>query len=178
MLFQVYLSVALSVTPDTTLTLVSTDADTCRDRLGNFLPETFKISSCALCYFYLVTDQPHFHLNRAIHFKNYHKEPYYLLKTNASESNEGSVYPSIDNPMTLDLVCTTIKGGGICDAWIQCCQNAWTCCQKQRSSSVSDMNRTFCPQTFDGWDCWNYTEPNKTVEQPCPEFLTSKEGNA
>ncbi|XP_021375252.1 calcitonin gene-related peptide type 1 receptor-like [Mizuhopecten yessoensis] len=71
----------------------------------------------------------------------------------------------------MDSVCNTISGEQYdCADWSQCCTNAWKCCETQLKKPTKPRHG-LCPQTWDGWACWDFTEEGTTANQVCPSFL-------
>lgn len=87
------------------------------------------------------------------------------------------IYPDFANQTSVDIICDALDDV-TCNEWISCCKGAWDCCQTQLHRKRPDNPDDYCPQTFDGWDCWDYTPLNQTVTQSCPDFLNPNEGNS
>ncbi|KAL4222339.1 hypothetical protein ACF0H5_018377 [Mactra antiquata] len=142
---------------------------TCRDRLGYFRPNDFKVSSCAMCYIYLVIDNPQYVLYPTLAVQTFHHRPYGIKSKTKSQAY--IIYPDFNNSTTVNTICRELDDV-TCSRWITCCEDAWACCKQQLLQSKPVDGEIYCPQTFDGWDCWNFTEANTTVTQVCPSFLT------
>lgn len=147
------------------------EATLCRDRLGYFTSEHFRISACSLCYFYLILNSPQFTLNARLRVRNFHSEPYYLIKSRTFGENI-TVFPTPENQTTMDFVCATL-GDEDCTRWTSCCESARKCCDLQITRKKPPGSFKYCPQTFDGWSCWNFTPVNETSITSCPTFLGS-----
>ena len=158
-----------------TLSVPEDDLDSlCRDRFGYFTKESFKISACSLCYFYLVLDSSNqqFKLSAPLQVFNtsdIHEKPFNLINISDKRIN---VFPSSGNRKAIDIVCSTLDDVE-CTRWTSCCESAQSCCELQTKRRVPTDGRKYCPQTFDGWSCWDFTLANKTVTGDCPAFLDS-----
>ena len=150
------------------------EVSVCRDRLGYFTPEHFKISTCSLCYFYLILDDPQFKLSTTLQVRHFHTDPYYLTKESANVSTNRSVdiFPSTDNQTAIAAVCATLDDVD-CTRWTSCCKSARECCDLQTTRQAPSDGLQYCPQTFDGWSCWNFTRANHTALGECPDFLAT-----
>ncbi|KAK3596825.1 hypothetical protein CHS0354_015681 [Potamilus streckersoni] len=135
----------------------------CRDRLGYFPKDLFQVSTCSLCYEYLTDQSKKFVLNKPVNFRMLQTKPFYLIKKNDASC---TVYPKHENQTSMSEVCNTLSSVE-CTNWSACCRAAWNCCERQ----VFDDPEDFCPQTWDGWNCWNYTAPGKTVTDTCPSYI-------
>lgn len=132
---------------------------TCRDRDGLMLPLLeFKISTCTMCYFYLIKESHTFHPIKGCRDTN---DRTACLK----ERSDNSCHcPSIDNHTSIDYVARTIHSPKLVEQWKLCCEDAEMCCQQQLSNVYDRTeNNSECPQTWDGWMCWNATDKGSTV---------------
>lgn len=82
--------------------------------------------------------------------------------------------PDISNQTSISSVCHEISSSA-CDEFKSCCEDAWKCCETQltRQSYSNQIDPGACPQTWDGWQCWNYTQTGTTSTQSCPSFLNT-----
>ncbi|XP_053373032.1 calcitonin gene-related peptide type 1 receptor-like [Mercenaria mercenaria] len=174
-ILQVYLTIVQSVKRNNTEEINEISNSVCRDRLGYFNTKDFKLSTCSLCYFYLVVENPEFVLNREISVKQFHTEPFLLLRNTSNTERNLEIHPAFDNQTSINIVCDTLDDV-TCNGWVTCCRGAWDCCQKQINRKLPTDDGQYCPQTFDGWDCWDGTPSNQTVTQSCPTFLSPAEG--
>ena len=146
---------------------------TCRDRDGLMLPLLeFKISTCTMCYFYLIKENHKFHPIKGCRGTN---DRTACLKEN---NNNRCHCPSIDNNTSIDYVARTIHSSKVVEQWKWCCEDAEKCCQQQLLNVYDRTeNNSECPQTWDGWMCWNATDRSNTVTRPCPRFLNYSDDN-
>lgn len=148
---------------------VANSTQFCRDRGGFRSITNYRISTCSECYSYLFLGKVSFKLKYVL-LRGGRNEP---LKYLFNRQTHEYVFPDIRNQTSMDAICSTMTGEQYgCDDWSQCCQNAWKCCEKQLQTE--DLNKTrhaHCPQTWDGWACWDYSDAGSTVSQVCPAFL-------
>ena len=78
------------------------------------------------------------------------------------------LFPDIRNETNVEIICRTLKDSQ-CESWIQCCRTANDCCERQLKSSNS--NTDSCPQTWDGFSCWDETTHGMTSSKTCPSFM-------
>lgn len=57
--------------------------------------------------------------------------------------------------------------------WTECCQAALDCCDKMKKSRKT-LNGTYCPRTWDGWQCWPDTPAGEVAMAPCPKHVYFK----
>lgn len=80
------------------------------------------------------------------------------------------ISPDIHNGTIVEEVCTTLNSDE-CQRWQSCCFSAHDCCERQLASPLGDLNKT-CGRTWDGWGCWDDTNPGQQVYMSCPLYLT------
>nr|XP_027205369.1 calcitonin gene-related peptide type 1 receptor-like [Dermatophagoides pteronyssinus] len=56
------------------------------------------------------------------------------------------------------------------DKILQCCQDAHDCCQRMLNTTIDDNHIGQCPMIWDGWSCWDPTEPNTIGKNICPDM--------
>jgi len=136
----------------------------CRSRDG-FYPDTdYKIKTCYMCYTFLFETVP----------------PVKYIKCNDSDSancinNSRVLHPTIDDEYSMDVTCQELGSALKCEQWRSCCKDAWKCCEEQKNNSKPLDGYNYCPQTWDGWTCWNFTRSNVKASQSCPSFLNYAE---
>jgi hypothetical protein len=109
--------------------------------------------------------------------KQFQNEPFLLLQNGSDTNGNIEIHPDFENRASVDIICDTLDDV-TCNEWLSCCKGAWDCCQTQMHRKRPDNEENYCPQTFDGWDCWDFTLLNQTVTQACPEFLAPNKGNS
>ena len=128
----------------------------CRISHGTFNSSMFNIWSCSLCYSYLFPSAD---------FKTWDNLSEPGLRTLSGKT----FYPDIKQTETLDPMCSNL-GESDCNRWIDCCETAVKCCERQLKNTTYH-EETFCPPTWDGWSCFDPTQPGSTVKSYCPRFL-------
>lgn len=131
---------------------------TCHSGVGHHPPNVFGLFSCAWCYQYLFILKPERDLFAS------DRVPYLY-----SASKKSLITPDIHNETFVNEICSTINSDE-CRRWKSCCIAANKCCEKQLSTPVKNSNAT-CGRTWDGWGCWDDTEPGQQVYLSCPLFL-------
>ena len=133
----------------------------CRLSHGNFSVEFFKILSCSMCYQYLTMDDPKFVFNGRG-----------LLAQNGSGIRQGSqLYPDIRTNTNISEVCNTLDDKA-CHNWKLCCSNAMDCCDGQVAMLNTSVEKGHCPRTWDGFSCFEDTDPGERVVFECPAYIT------
>ncbi|KAK4309712.1 hypothetical protein Pmani_018642 [Petrolisthes manimaculis] len=51
--------------------------------------------------------------------------------------------------------------------WERCCQASYSCCREMLNKPWPQGH---CPNTWDGWQCWNATPPSTQARMPCPSY--------
>ncbi|CAC5378917.1 CALCRL [Mytilus coruscus] len=147
----------------------------CRDRDGIILPiSEFEISTCAMCYFYLIKENPKlFPVKRC---SSTNSKTVCLMEKNKNNNMHYCHCPSINNASSLIYIENSIGKKKLSKQWHQCCKDAANCCNEQTYSE--DIDEMFevrgdtCPHTWDGWMCWNKTSKKTAVHNQCPRFLS------
>ncbi|KAJ8314052.1 hypothetical protein KUTeg_008613 [Tegillarca granosa] len=106
--------------------------------------------------------------------------PVKYVKCNDSASNDcinnsRVLQPTIDDEDSMDIMCQGFGSESKCNKWKCCCRDAWKCCKEQKNNSMPLNGHNYCPQTWDGWTCWNYTKSSNKASQSCPSFLNFTE---
>lgn len=141
----------------------SSAAETCRDRM-NYLPvESFRLTTCAFCYYYLFMDDLS---------KELYPDDEWLVHPNATR-----ISADIYSDPSRTEICATLSAEE-CQRWDSCCREAERCCSQQRHRAVgleepptTYGGKPLCPQTWDGYGCWDYTLPGKVASGSCPEYI-------
>ncbi|XP_035206358.1 calcitonin gene-related peptide type 1 receptor-like isoform X2 [Stegodyphus dumicola] len=55
--------------------------------------------------------------------------------------------------------------------WKSCCVAAWRCCIHMTEKSPPPSEGSYCPSTWDGWQCWPDTPAGITANQPCQSYI-------
>lgn len=131
----------------------------CRDRIGLFPEEVFKLWTCSMCYSYLFPDAVPLTPNGS---KNFPK----LDAWNGS----ASYTPDIENSTSKDLICATLSSDD-CRRWSSCCIAALMCCQRQISITFYDPPGHYCPPTWDGFSCFEATRAGTKAIISCPSYI-------
>ncbi|XP_048247585.1 calcitonin receptor-like [Haliotis rufescens] len=131
----------------------------CRDRIGLFPEEVFKLWTCSMCYSYLFPDAVPLTPNGS---KNFPK----LDTWNGS----ASYTPNIENSTSKDLICATLSNDD-CRRWSSCCIAALMCCQRQISITFYDPPGHYCPPTWDGFSCFEATRAGTKAIISCPSYI-------
>lgn len=56
------------------------------------------------------------------------------------------------------------------DKWTACCEAADKCCSRLQEVQP---NPDACPALWDGWECWDETQPGNVVLATCPHYIYS-----
>lgn len=136
----------------------------CRSRDGFYSDTDYKIQTCYMCYSFLFGAAP----------------PVKYVKCNESAAddctnNSRVLHPTFDDEYSMDVTCQGQGSDSKCKKWKSCCRDAWKCCQKQKKTTEPLDGHNYCPQTWDGWTCWNFTKSNVKTSQSCPSFLNFTE---
>lgn len=137
----------------------------CRDRYFELPVTIFRLLTCSMCYKYLFYTgnelQPH------------SEQPWMLVPVNGSKfySQNFSVIANVTNITSVGQVCDSLTDKN-CNRWKDCCHAAISCCERQLSTPkriISD--RAFCPRTWDGYGCFEDTEPGTRTYLSCPSYV-------
>ncbi|XP_071157715.1 calcitonin gene-related peptide type 1 receptor-like [Mytilus edulis] len=147
----------------------------CRDRDGIILPiSEFEISTCAMCYFYLIKENPKLFPVKQCSASN--SKTVCLMEKNKNNNMNYCHCPSINNASSLIYIDNSIGKEKLSKQWHQCCEDAANCCNAQTySDDIDEMPEDrddACPHTWDGWMCWNKTLRKTSVHNQCPRFLS------
>lgn len=147
----------------------------CRDRDGIILPiSEFEISTCAMCYFYLIKENPKLFPVKQCSASN--SKTVCLMEKNKNNNMNYCHCPSINNASSLIYIDNSIGKEKLSKQWHQCCEDAANCCNAQTySDDIDEMpedSDDACPHTWDGWMCWNKTLRKTSVHNQCPRFLS------
>ncbi|XP_050418451.1 calcitonin receptor [Patella vulgata] len=133
----------------------------CRDRVGLFNVAFYKLWTCAMCYSYLFRNEMELQSNGNIG----------LVSVNGTVFPPGTtLYPHIDNQTGMDMVCETLDSYD-CYRWTSCCENAMSCCDRQRSTANYSGPGKYCPRTWDGFGCFDDTPASDVSYIKCPEYI-------
>ncbi|KAK3103992.1 hypothetical protein FSP39_023488 [Pinctada imbricata] len=113
-----------------------------------------------MCYFYLVKDNPAYLRIRNVTGHN--------VADALCNLQTGCVLPDILVDASINKVCESLSELK-CTQWKMCCTDAWNCCQTQKKRKRPE--ELACPQTWDGWGCWDYAKPGSLNHNTCPKFL-------
>lgn len=138
-------------------------AETCRDRMNHLPVESFRLTTCANCYLYLFMDDPSKYL---------YPEGEWLVHENTSR-----ILADIYSELSRTEICATLTAEE-CQRWESCCREAEKCCRRQRDrivelqeQPITHGGKPLCPQTWDGFGCWDYTLPGRMALGSCPEYI-------
>ncbi|XP_033762006.1 calcitonin gene-related peptide type 1 receptor-like [Pecten maximus] len=156
-------AVSMDIRP-TNLPVTDLQPKYCRDRGSIRSTFHYRISTCSECYLYLFIRNPVFR-KISVTWRN---ENITFLRNKKGDIRS---LPDITNTTSMNEVCHTIKGEQYdCEDWKKCCSSAWKCCEKQLENPTNPGHAQ-CPQTWDGWACWDFTDKGTTTNQVCPSFL-------
>ena len=134
----------------------------CRDRFHSNLPDKlYRLSTCSMCYFYLIKDNPSYKPNANCTGTR-------VIDALCHKEDKTCVCPDIEDNIAIDSVCKSLSYFK-CTQWKMCCSDAWRCCITQGTRPPPDG--AFCPQTWDGWGCWDHSRNGTTHYSSCPRFL-------
>ncbi|XP_052792350.1 calcitonin gene-related peptide type 1 receptor-like [Mya arenaria] len=138
----------------------------CRDRLFELPVNIFNLFSCSMCYKYL------FHTENKLSPQI--EKPWMLVATKywpTHYAENFSVLADVKEAKYRDVICSSLNRDD-CTRWMDCCQAAIRCCQKQLSTPLSNFtSNVFCPRTWDGYSCFDDALPSTTVEVACPSYV-------
>ncbi|KAF0305523.1 Calcitonin receptor [Amphibalanus amphitrite] len=161
----------LLVRAQTVVAADSTETDDhtnlCRANLLYLPPKLFAKHTCALCYNF----HPGF----------YQKSKWSLAWKKAVIGNSTFMYHVLWNSSMsdaveadflqpdLDLLSTFVRPEDVAK-WIDCCQNAVSCCHRM-IAAAGNTETDWCPPTWDGWQCWQAAAPGSTATAVCPDYV-------
>ena len=104
--------------------------------------------------------------------------PYLVLGSTDNATNRNDLLrlkPLIRNETVRTQVCSYLSPEE-CARWTACCLSAIRCCQWQQKLLPVPVGGqgggpSDCPPTWDGFTCWDATQPATTVYKDCPTFL-------
>ncbi|KAK7508579.1 hypothetical protein BaRGS_00000145, partial [Batillaria attramentaria] len=121
----------------------------------------FNLHSCAWCF--------HFLARIPNDVRPHRQHPVLVVIGNRTSYPRGTVLiPDVTNASDVSSVCKIVPGA-MCERWKECCVAARQCCQRQVAGEPY-VNGT-CPRTWDGWSCFDDTEPGTVEYVTCPDFL-------
>nr|XP_042894938.1 calcitonin receptor [Parasteatoda tepidariorum] len=128
----------------------------CRTERRSYLPyDQYKIDTCARCYHYM----PH------NSFKNKFRYRWQLLGLLKDTVTNKSFEADPFNASTAIL--ESFSEESFIYKWRGCCVAAMECCERMVSMPTLVSDSTYCPRTWDGWQCWDDTPGGTTAVNVC-----------
>ena len=106
-------------------------AGVCRDRFGSFSVGVFHVWTCSLCYNYLFPDSPPSSSSSSSSSPS--SSPALSSGMGIASPTGEKVYPDVSNSSSMTTICSWLEEGQ-CSRWLQCCEAAASCCQRQVAS--------------------------------------------
>ncbi|XP_045169747.2 calcitonin gene-related peptide type 1 receptor-like [Mercenaria mercenaria] len=130
----------------------------CRDSFGLLNNSIFNVWTCSLCYIYLFPKEK-------LKF-NYDRTSPGLIDVDV---RSGYIRKDASDIKSTEYICDSLDEHE-CTRWKDCCRSAEQCCQHQRDTPLPTKKK-FCPRTWDGWGCFDDTDPGDTVKISCPSYI-------
>lgn len=141
----------------------------CRSRENYLPPDLYYADSCALCYGFLrnpdlfLTKWMTREVLKAITEDDAligYKISVLVNPDNFTQVEEASVWS--------EAVLATFSGEEGRAKWRSCCQAAVHCCDHMLAATWPPG---YCPNTWDGWQCWFASPPDTQAQRPCPSYI-------
>ncbi|XP_023223411.1 calcitonin gene-related peptide type 1 receptor-like isoform X1 [Centruroides sculpturatus] len=122
----------------------------------------YRYDTCARCYDYL---PDWIFPNMSLKF---------VYKGNGYLYNPEDNTPYLPDPSNTScpIVLTFISEEFI-KKWAECCQAALDCCEEM-AKATKPNEETYCPRTWDGWQCWPDTQAGTIAIAPCARHIYFK----
>ncbi|XP_054711254.1 calcitonin gene-related peptide type 1 receptor-like [Uloborus diversus] len=132
----------------------------CRTQQKVYLPyDQYRLDVCAICYKYMPSSAFNFKLQYVL----------YQLSLLFDERSNTS-YEADPFNVSRELSETFVDDSRLL-LWKSCCLSALECCHQMVQDPMPSADYSYCPRTWDGWQCWPDTPAGMTAKQPCQEYI-------